>query len=141
MNNSRIWILISVRAGFKSISKKNIREFAGKLVIKHVVDTVNQVVDKKQVIVLIDDENVKKIVKDIATIHDRSKANADDVSTLDDVAVEVSKFLIDELGASDNDLLITCQATSPFIRKETLEKTINKHQAEDLDTVLSVKDD
>ncbi|MGN8224833.1 cytidylyltransferase domain-containing protein [Gracilimonas sp. BCB1] len=141
MSEIKVWFLIPARAGSKTIPKKNIRELARKPLVKHVVETINEVIDKKQIIVSTDDENVKEIVKDIATIHDRSKANADDVSTLDDVAVEVSKFLIDEHGASEDDILITCQATSPFIRKETLEKAINKHQSEDLDTVLSVKDD
>lgn len=141
MSGNKIWFLIPARAGSKTIPKKNVRELAGKPLLKYIVDTIREIADKERIIVSTDDENVKEIVKDIATVHDRSKANADEVSTLDDVAVEVSRFLIGEQGASEDDILITCQATSPFIQRETLEKVINIHQSENLDTVLSVKDD
>lgn len=141
MSNTKTWFLIPARAGSKTIPKKNIRELAGKPLIKHVVDTIGKFADKKQIIVSTDDDNVKDIVKETATIHDRSKQNADDVSTLDDVAIEVAKYLINDCSASEEDVLITCQATSPFIREETLERAIEIHKSENVDTVLSVKDD
>ncbi|MEX0719997.1 MAG: glycosyltransferase [Balneolaceae bacterium] len=136
-----IWYLIPARAGSKTIPKKNIRELSGKPLIRYVLDTIGELADKEQIIVSTDDENVKAIVHDIATIHDRSKQNADDVSTLDDVAVEVCKFLINENGADEDDVLITCQPTSPFITTSTLKKAINIHQNEILDSVLTVVDD
>lgn len=141
MSNSKTWFLIPARAGSKTIPKKNIRELAGNPLVKHVVDTIGQIANKEQIVVSTDDENVKDIVKEIATIHDRSKQNADDISTLDDVAVEVSNYLMTEKGASKEDILITCQTTSPFISKITLEKAVNIHQDEKVDTVLSVKDE
>jgi len=136
-----IWYLIPARAGSKTIPKKNIRELAGKPLIKYVIDTISQIADKNHIIVSTDDENVKAIVKDLSIIHDRSQKNSDDISTLDDVAVEVSNFLINELGACKEDVLITCQATSPFISTSTLHKVIKKHETENVDTVLTVIDD
>ncbi|MCF8328093.1 MAG: hypothetical protein K9I29_07330 [Bacteroidales bacterium] len=136
-----IWYLIPARAGSKTIPKKNIRELAEKPLIKYVIDTINQIANKDKIIVSTDDENVKAIVNDVAVIHDRSKVNADDISTLDDVAVEVSKYLVNEVGADEEDVLITCQATSPFISTNTLNKAINKHKTENVDTVLTVIDD
>lgn len=138
---SSVWFLIPARAGSKTIPKKNIRELAGKPLVKYVVDTISDVISMEQIIVSTDDENVKEIVKGSALIHTRSRANADDISTLDDVAVEVSKYLIDEHDASEEDVLITCQPTSPFISKQTLKKTVSIHQNDNIDTVLSVKDD
>ena len=135
------WFLITARAGSKTIPKKNIRELAGKPLIVHVIETIGEIADKEQIIVSTDDDDVKEIVKEVATIHDRSKQNAEDISTLDDVAVEVAKFLKYEHGASEEDVLITCQVTSPFISKEILIEAIEIHQNEDVDTVLSVKDD
>src|SRR5690554_2982869 len=98
MNN--VWFLIPARAGSKTIPKKNIRELAGKPLVKYVIDTIGEIADKKQIIVSTDDDNVKDVVKDVAIIHDRSQKNADDISTLDDVAVEVSKYLMSEFDAS-----------------------------------------
>lgn len=136
-----VWFLIPARAGSKTIPKKNIRELAGKPLIKHVIDTIREIADKEQIIVSTDDENVKDIANELATIHDRSEENADDVSTLDDVAVEVANFLKKNQGASESDVLITCQPTSPFISSFTLTKTIDKHKDEDVDSVLTVMDD
>jgi spore coat polysaccharide biosynthesis predicted glycosyltransferase SpsG/CTP:molybdopterin cytidylyltransferase MocA len=137
----QVWFLIPARAGSKTIPKKNVRELAGKPLIQHVVDTISEIAKKKQIIVSTDDDNVKAIVSGIATIHDRSKVNADDESTLDDVAIEVSKFLIEKCGANERDILITCQPTSPFLSRTTLEKAIVIHNKEKVDTVLSVVDD
>lgn len=141
MNNKNLWFLIPVRAGSKTIPKKNIRELGGIPLVKYVVNTISHIVDKEQIIVSTDDKNIEEIVKNHAIIHDRNKSNSDDLSTLDDVAVEVAKYLIDEHGASEEDVLITCQATSPFISKETLSKAISVHENVKIDTVLSVKDD
>jgi spore coat polysaccharide biosynthesis predicted glycosyltransferase SpsG/CMP-N-acetylneuraminic acid synthetase len=137
----KVWYLIPARAGSKSIPKKNIRDLAGVPLIKHVIDTIGEIADKDQIIVSTDDENVKDIVNGLAIIHDRSEQNVDDASTLDDVAVEVAKFLLTNHDASATDVLITCQPTSPFISSFTLTKTIDKHKDEDVDSVLTVVDD
>jgi spore coat polysaccharide biosynthesis predicted glycosyltransferase SpsG/CTP:molybdopterin cytidylyltransferase MocA len=136
-----VWYLIPARAGSKTIPKKNIRELAGKPLIEYVIQTISQIADKNNIIVSTDDENVKALVKNFAIIHDRTKENANDISTLDDVAVEVARYLVNELEAKETDVLVTCQATSPFITKNTLKTVIYKHQKEKLDTVLSVIDD
>ncbi len=141
MGRSKVWFLVPARAGSKTIPKKNIRELAGKPLIKHVLDTVGEIVEKDRIIVSTDDDNVKDIVKDVALLHHRSKQNSGDISTLDDVAVEVAKYLVNEFGASENDVLITCQATSPFITRQTLKKAISIHESENVSTVLTVKDD
>ncbi len=136
-----MWYLIPARAGSKTIPKKNIRELAGKPLILHVIETISSIAEKEQIIVSTDDENVKAIVNGIAIIHDRSKENANDTATLDNVAVEVSRMLLDKFGASENDILITCQPTSPFITSSTLAKAEALHSHEDIDSVLTVVDD
>lgn len=138
---SKTWFLVPARAGSKTIPKKNIRELAGKPLIQHVIETISELATKDQIIVSTDDEQVKSILNESVTLHDRSNSNSDDKSTLDDVATEVAEFLIKQLGASEDDILITCQATSPFLKPDSLKRTIQLHDSEDVDTVLSVVDD
>lgn len=138
---SKVWYLIPARLGSKTIPKKNIRNLCGKPLILYSLETISKFADKNRVIVSTDDDDVKEIVSDYAIIHNRSKKNADDVSTLDDVALEVASYLKGEHSADDNDILITIQPTSPFIQPETINQAIQKQQESGCDTVLTVTDD
>jgi spore coat polysaccharide biosynthesis predicted glycosyltransferase SpsG/GTP:adenosylcobinamide-phosphate guanylyltransferase len=139
MNN--IWYLIPARAGSKTIPKKNIRLLDGKPLISHVLEIIDKISEKNFIVVSTDDDEVKSIVEDKAVLHDRSKNNADDVATLDDVALEVTDYLVKQKGASEDDILITVQSTSPFLKADTLKYTVDKFKNSTLDTVLTVKDD
>lgn len=136
----KVWFIIPARGGSKTIPKKNIRHLAGKPLILHSLDTISQIANSQQIIVSTDDDNIKALVEGRAVIHDRSIKNSNDVATLDDVAVEISKYL-QKNGGHKNDLLITCQPTSPFLTTETLRKAIEIHQSQEVDTVLTVVDD
>ncbi|MFT7155826.1 MAG: spore coat polysaccharide biosynthesis predicted glycosyltransferase SpsG [Parvicella sp.] len=136
-----VWYLIPARAGSKTIPKKNIRELAGKPLIKYVIDSISHIANKNQIVISTDDQNVKAICDNYAVIHDRSSNTSGDVSTLDDVACEVAKYLVEFFGASLTDILITVQPTSPFIRTSTLEEVVKMHESEDIDSVLTVVDD
>lgn len=138
---TNIWFLIPARAGSKAIPKKNIRLLNGKPLIRYVLETVRKVSDKERVIVSTDDEEVKGIVNDFAVIHHRSDKFADDKSTLDDVALEVVNFLMKEHNASKDDVLVTVQPTSPFLKSETLVNAIEKFENKNIETVLTVVDD
>jgi spore coat polysaccharide biosynthesis predicted glycosyltransferase SpsG/GTP:adenosylcobinamide-phosphate guanylyltransferase len=139
MNN--VWYLIPARAGSKTIPKKNIRLLSGKPLVSYVLETIEKISDKSFIIVSTDDDEVKSLVEDKAVVHDRSTNNADDVATLDDVALEVVEYLVEQKGASQDDILITVQSTSPFLKADTLEYTVDKFKDSTLDTVLTVKDD
>lgn len=136
-----IWYLIPARAGSKEIPKKNIRLLNGKPLVSHVLDTVSNIADKNQIVVSTDDEEVKSIASEKATIHNRSKSTTGDLATLDEVALEVVEYLKKAKGAGDDDVLITVQPTSPFLTKGTLNKAIDKFKNGKTDTVLTVKDD
>lgn len=136
-----IWYLIPARAGSKTIPKKNIRKLAGKPLINYLIDTIGEVAKKDNIIVSTDDESIKAIVKDFACVHDRSRETSDDKSTLDDVAFEVARYLVESRGASESDLLITCQPTSPFLKSSTLMRAAKIHKEARIDTALTVVDD
>lgn len=135
-----VWYLVPARAGSKGIPKKNLRILGDKPLINHVVDLISGISEPTNIIVSTDDDSIKSLVKEKCVVHARSSANADDSATLDDVAIEVSRYLLN-LGASKDDLLITCQPTSPFLTKATIQAAIQIHKTQNVDTVISVKDD
>jgi len=137
---STVWYLIPARAGSKAIPKKNIRLLGGKPLVNHVLDTISKIAEKEHIIVSTDDEEIKSLVVNNAKIHNRSEETADDQATLDDVALEVVKYL-EGHGASEDDILMTIQPTSPFIKKETIQKAVHKFNESSINTVLTVKDD
>lgn len=137
----KVWFLIPARAGSKTIPKKNIRLLKGKPLVSYVLDTISTIAEKDQIVVSTDDEEVKGIVSDKALIHHRSKETAGDVATLDDVALEVVDYLIEQKEAEDDDILITVQPTSPFLQATTLQEAVKKFADTSIDTVLTVKDD
>lgn len=138
MNN--VWFLIPARAGSKAIPKKNVRLLNGKPLITYVLETIGKISNKDRIIISTDDDEVKSLVKGKALIHDRSKGNADDLATLDDVALEVAEYIMNH-GADESDILLTVQPTSPFLKVDTLKKAMREFASDEVDTVLTVKDD
>lgn len=133
--------MVPARGGSKAIPKKNVRILAGKPLITYVLKTISEVANKERIIVSTDDEDIEEVAAGYAQIHSRSEVNADDISTLDDVAVEVAKYLKSELGAADEDILMTIQPTSPFITPETIKEAVSKYKETACETVLTVTDD
>jgi len=138
---NKSWFMIPARAGSKTIPRKNVRVLAGKPLILYVLETINDVSDTSHVVVTTDDDDVKDLASNYGFIHHRSSGAADDVSTPDDVALEVAEYLKSEKGASDDDILMTVQPTSPLISAETIRKALKKQKEEDCDTVITVTDD
>lgn len=139
--NRNVWFMVPARAGSRTVPRKNVRALAGKPLILYVLETIKEVAEKNRVIITTDDEDVKELAKDFGIIHERSSEAADDISTLDDVALEVGQFLKKNHGASDDDIFVTVQPTSPFILEGTILKAIEKQEIPGCDTVITVKDD
>lgn len=139
--SNNVWFMVPARAGSKTIPRKNVRVLAGKPLILYVLETISEIADKNRVIVTTDDDDVKELAKDFGIIHERSAEAADDISTLDDVALEVGQFLKKEYDASNEDIFVTIQPTSPLISLGTIRKAIEKQENPDCETVMTVKDD
>jgi len=139
--NNNVWFMVPARAGSKTIPRKNVRVLAGKPLILYVLETISEVASKERVIVTTDDDDVKDLAKSYGIIHQRSPGVADDVATLDEVALEVAEFLKQEHGASDVDILITVQPTSPLISSSTIREALKKQDEDNCDTVIAVTDD
>ena len=133
------WILIPARAGSKGIPQKNLRLLAGKPLILHALDSCLQVAGPEHVIVSTDDEVIAALVREKCRLHVRPKVLADDQVTLDEVAVNVAEWLVAE-GASESDLLLTVQPTSPLLPPTAIRQAFTLLDA-GAGCAISVKDD
>lgn len=135
----KVWILVPARGGSKGIPRKNVRPLGGQPLIVHVLTALQRRFDRTQIIVSTDDDEIARLIAPFAVCHVRSAEIAADASTLDDVAVAVAHWLL-QRGATNNDLLLTVQPTSPFITADTIERAIALFDA-GVSSVISVKDD
>jgi len=104
---------IPARGGSKSISQKNIKVFCGKpLIFWNLQELQNSDVD--EIIVATDSDEIKSVVNAFnfskVKVYDRSKENAQDVSSTESVMLEY----IDSSNISSEDTFMLVQATSPF---------------------------
>jgi len=127
------------RGGSKGIRGKNLRSLAGRPLILHVLDELSRVVPRDRLVVSTDDSLIALTVEGRAIVHHRPAELADDRSTLDDVAVAVARWAI-ERGAGENDILITVQPTSPFLRAASVREAVARFAA-GAASVVSVRDD
>jgi len=104
---------IPARGGSKSILQKNIKVFCGKpLIFWNLQELQNSNVD--DIIVATDSNEIKSIVNSFnfskVKVYNRSKENAQDVSSTESVMLEY----IDSSNISNEDIFMLVQATSPF---------------------------
>jgi len=137
----QIYFLIPARKGSKGIPQKNISFLGNKPLVSHVVDRLIESFSGNNIIISTDDETIISLYKKSTIIHKRSTINSDDNATLDDVALEVKKFLEKEKKLNSNDILITCQPTSPFTKIESINKTIELLSSGQYDSVISAVED
>jgi spore coat polysaccharide biosynthesis predicted glycosyltransferase SpsG/CMP-N-acetylneuraminic acid synthetase len=114
-----VWLVIPARGGSKGIPGKNLRLLAGRPLLGHTLDRLAGWSPVGRTIVSTDDDQIAAVARGRATIHDRSAQLAEDRATLDEVVAEVAVWLRDQ-GASDSDIVLTLQPTSPFLRRATI---------------------
>lgn len=104
-------VIIPARGGSRRIPRKNIRDFKGKPIIAHSINTASKVCSR--IIVSTDDAEIASVAKAFGRveIHNRSEAMAkDEVGTQ-----EVIKNVILDLGIEDNDVVCCLYPAAPFV--------------------------
>ena len=137
--SSRPWILIPARGGSKGIPHKNVRPLGGKPLILHVLESCLQIAPPSRVVVSTDDEIIASVVGERCRLHKRPAALCGDEVTLDEVAVGVARWLLDQ-GAAGSDVLLTVQPTSPFLPPSAIEEALAL-LADGAGCVVSARDD
>jgi len=134
-----LWVLIPARGGSKGISRKNLRNLAGKPLVLHTVQELSKVFGRGRIIVSTDDEEIVMLCQEYALIHNRPSHLATDQATLDEVATNVANWLL-TMEANADDVLLTVQPTSPFLKAQTVIKAFDLFNT-GVKSVISVTDD
>ncbi|MCR5106628.1 MAG: UDP-2,4-diacetamido-2,4,6-trideoxy-beta-L-altropyranose hydrolase [Lachnospiraceae bacterium] len=132
-------IIIPARGGSKRIPRKNVRIMCGKPLICYSIENARALSEGMDVDVAVstDDEELENIVKKRGVkVIERPAELAGDSVTLDPVIYHALLYMEKEKGIS-YDTVITMQATSPTLKKETIEKAIRYFETSGYDTVIS----
>lgn len=133
------WVLVPARKGSKGVPGKNTRLLAGEPLVTYVFKAAERAFGPSAIVVSTDDGAIGRLAPRGARVLARPEELARDEVTLDEVAASVARMLLAE-GASGDDVLLTVQPTSPFIKPDSLRKAASMVR-EGAGCVLSVTDD
>lgn len=137
-SKSKVLIIIPARGGSKGIPRKNLRILNGKPLlyysIRNALAIQNAEVDCY--VSSDDDEIVLMASKFGAKTINREHVISGDKITLDPVIYD-AYTRIKNKNKVDYDYVITLQATSPLLKKESIELALEKMQSSDVDTIIS----
>jgi CMP-N-acetylneuraminic acid synthetase len=131
--------VIPLRGKSKGIPRKNIRLMNGVPLLVYVIRTAESLREKYFVDIVIDTEDLE--ICEIAEqyeveVMNRPEELAGDAITLDPVVYH-AVCGYENKKQIRYDVIITMQATSPTLRKETLHRAIKKFLSDDADTMIS----
>jgi len=132
------WYMIPVRGGSRGIPYKNKKSLNGKPLMSYVIDTISSIEPPERIVVATDDDELKAIALGHG-VNVCLLPPQDGVQTLDDIAVLVDRYLQETLHAEPEDLLLTVQATCPFVKAETILKA-KEMLSQGAGSVLTVTD-
>ncbi|MCR5735391.1 MAG: UDP-2,4-diacetamido-2,4,6-trideoxy-beta-L-altropyranose hydrolase [Lachnospiraceae bacterium] len=132
-------IVIPARGGSKRIPRKNVRIMCGKPLIVYSIENAKALKEKMDVDVAVstDDEELGSIVRKRGVeVIERPAELATDKVTLDPVIYHALLYMEEKKNVT-YDTVITMQATSPTLKKETVYNAIRFFEDSDYDTVIS----
>ena len=136
---SRIIVVIPARGGSKRIPRKNVRIMNGKPLILYSIENASALAKDHDVDVVVstDDEELMGIVRAHGMeVIERDPVLAADKVTLDPVIYD-AVLKKEAMKGIKYDIVITMQATSPTLKKETLISAVELFEKEDFDTMIS----
>lgn len=133
-----IWAVIPARGGSKGITRKNIREVAGKPLIAYSIEQALRSRYLDGVFVSTEDDEIGRVARSYgAAIIHRPLSLAEDDSSSMDVLKHAVLFLDDRLGRRVENVVLL-QATTPFRRVGDIDGAIKLFFDQEADSVVSV---
>ncbi|MDD3019690.1 MAG: NTP transferase domain-containing protein [Alphaproteobacteria bacterium] len=136
---TKTWYMVPVRGGSVGLPRKNARFLGDKPLLCHVLQTIKKVDDPQQIVVITDDPELQAIAEGEG-VRVVMEPKTTGKATLDDVCCN-SLDAFFKFGATDNDILLTIQATCPFVSKESIEKAKSILSQQNGGSVITVMDD
>ncbi len=134
----KTWYVVPVRGGSKGLPRKNARLLGDKPLMSHVLTTLKTVDKPEQTIVITDDEELEAIAeKEGVRVFKEPLTTGK--ATLDEVCLKILPEL-EGLGAKKDDIILTIQATCPYVSANTIVKARDILKKEG-GGVLTVMDD
>ena len=133
---SKTWIVIPARGGSVGIPRKNLWLLNEKPMVWHAITAAKKV--SENTVLITDDDEISEVGEQLGIEVILEPAAATGKKTLDEVVLAYLPRLR-ELGAKDDDQVITLQPTSPLISEKTLADAIEL--LADQGSVISVSDD
>ncbi len=132
-------VLIPARGGSKGIPHKNIKEFKGKPLICHAIDTARQITDDTNICVSTDDNEIIKVVEDYGLKVPFKRP--DELATDNAGTYEVIIHALDYYKSKgyEYDIVILLQTTSPFRVVDDVHNSIAIYDKGNYEMVVTVK--
>jgi CMP-N,N'-diacetyllegionaminic acid synthase len=140
MEKKNVIAIIPARGGSKGIKNKNLRNLAGKPLIKHSIDYAKQskLIDK--IIVSTDSENIKNFaLSEDVFVFERPN----DISGDKALVIDAIRHVLSELEEKEKyrvDIIVLLECTSPIKSVDEIEQAINILIDEKADSVASFKE-
>ena len=124
MNFSNNLCIVPARGGSKRVRGKNIRNFAGKPMISHTLDTLRRSELFERIIVSTDSAEISEVAEKYGAEvpFERPARLSDDTATIADVMAHATHFLKDSGELGDVESVSCVFATNPFLQKRDLKK-------------------
>ena len=136
----KIIAIIPARGGSKGIKNKNLRNLAGKPLIKHSIDYAKQSKYIDKIIVSTDSEKIKKFALSEGVI---VIERPDEISSDKALVVDAIRHVITELEEKDKynvDIIVLLECTSPIKSVEEIDQAIKILINEQADSVATFKE-
>ena len=129
---------VPVRIGSKSIPKKNIKNWNNKPLLFWVCDALDKSSEIDEFWIASDSEEINNIFNEFkfskGKIYNRSIKNSQDKSSTESVLIE----FINNKKLKKEDLIMLCQATSPYLKSTDIDSGFTEIINKNFDSLLSV---
>jgi CMP-N-acetylneuraminic acid synthetase len=129
---------VPVRIGSKSIPKKNIKNWNNKPLLFWVCDALEKSSEIDEFWIASDSEEINNIFNEFkfskGKIYNRSIKNSQDKSSTESVLIE----FINNKKLKKEDLIMLCQATSPYLKSTDIDSGFTEIINKNFDSLLSV---